>query len=314
MRKFCTFLLILPSWAAVVCGCVFWRCPKKCVYLRLLSVNQKESMVMAFDKTNIFAARDLERLREEGPADYVAHVICTAGRAEFTFDGRDFALCAGETMIILLRRLVERLHCSVDFAGMCLDVRQSFLEACTPRSNYGIRGSLALHENPVMRPDGRRFARLCGDFEQIELRLSDDENPWQEETLMCAAQMMFLDYFELHAAGRGEAVVSAQDADLMERFLRLLERGDYVKHREVGHYAAALFVTPKYLSEVCKGVSGRAAGYWITRFALIHIRRLLRAREMSFTQISDFFGFSSPAYFSRFVQKHLGTSPSGFRQ
>ena len=79
-------------------------------------------------------------------------------------------------------------------------------------------------------------------------------------------------------------------------------------------FADKLFVTPKYLSEVCKSVSGKTANYWITRFTIIHIRRLLQQREKSFTEIAYMFDFSSPAYFSRFVQKHLGKTPTNFRE
>ncbi|MGF0097582.1 helix-turn-helix domain-containing protein [Prevotella sp. SGI.027] len=75
-----------------------------------------------------------------------------------------------------------------------------------------------------------------------------------------------------------------------------------------------MFVTPKYLSEVCKIVSGKTAFYWINRFTTIHLRRLLKEHELSFKQISDQFGFSSLAYFSRYVQKNLGMPPSAFRE
>ena len=125
---------------------------------------------------------------------------------------------------------------------------------------------------------------------------------------------MFLDFFDAHAFHNGLSNVSFQDTDIITRFMQMLEHGDYVKHREVGYYADKLCVTPKYLSEVCKSMSGKTANYWISRFTTIHIRRLLQERKMTFTQISDFFDFSSPAYFSRFVQKHLGTSPTNFRE
>ena len=47
----------------------------------------------------------------------------------------------------------------------------------------------------------------------------------------------------------------------MERFLALLERGDFRKNRDIGYYADKLCVTTKYLSEVCKKVSGFPANY-----------------------------------------------------
>lgn len=47
---------------------------------------------------------------------------------------------------------------------------------------------------------------------------------------------------------------------------------------------------------------------------ILDISRLLRDKSLSFVQISDMFGFSSPAYFSRYVQNYLGVNPSEYRE
>ena len=269
---------------------------------------------MSFNKSNLIVERDLKRLGTAELKDYVVHIICMRGRFDFMFDGNPFLLKSGEAMIVGVQQLLEHLRTSADLDVMCVYMKSDFLELCTPRSNYGIKGALALYAYPVMQMDARRFEQLRQDFVQIEQRLLNTENPFQEDILICATQMMFLDFFDIHAAQNGLTNISFQDTDIIARFMQMLERGDYVKNREVSYYADKLCVTPKYLSEVCKGVSGRTANYWITRFVIIHIRRLLKEREMTFTEISDLFEFSSPAYFSRFVQKHLGVSPTNFRE
>ena len=100
----------------------------------------------------------------------------------------------------------------------------------------------------------------------------------------------------------------------MSRFLAMLEEGTYRRIREVSYYADALCVTPKYLSEVSKRVSGYAANYWINRYTTLDIARMLRDKSLTFVQISDLFSFSSPAYFSRYVQRNLGMNPTQYRE
>ena len=100
----------------------------------------------------------------------------------------------------------------------------------------------------------------------------------------------------------------------MNRFLSMLEEGVYREHREVTYYADRLCVTSKYLSEVSKKASGYAANYWINRYTALDISRQLRNKSLTFVQISDMFGFSSPAYFSRYVQQNLGVKPSDYRE
>ena len=40
----------------------------------------------------------------------------------------------------------------------------------------------------------------------------------------------------------------------------------YRTHRDIAYYADQLCVTPKYLSETCKSISGCGAAYWINRY------------------------------------------------
>ena len=81
----------------------------------------------------------------------------------------------------------------------------------------------------------------------------------------------------------------------------------------MAYYADRLCVSPKYLSEVTNLVSGHSAIYWIHRFATLEISRLLREKNLTPTEISDRFGFSSLSYFTRFVRRTMGMMPSDLR-
>ena len=94
----------------------------------------------------------------------------------------------------------------------------------------------------------------------------------------------------------------------------MLDAGEYRQHREGTYYASKLCVTAKYLSQICKNVSGHSANFWINRYTILDISKRLLDRSLSFVQISDMFNFSSPAYFTRYVQRNLGMTPSDFRQ
>lgn len=126
-------------------------------------------------------------------------------------------------------------------------------------------------------------------------------------------QSLILYFFDFHASLNQESDVSTRYASIMNSFITLLENGEYRTHREVTWYADQLCVTSKYLSEVSKSVSGYAANFWINRYTALDISRLLRDKTLSFVQISDMFGFSSPAYFSRYVLHNLGVNPTEYR-
>lgn len=246
--------------------------------------------------------------------DYLSHALCTGGRCAFRFNGKEFELQEGDVMIVRRGKLIEDVRPDSKFCVTNVMVAAEFIAASTPaRSNYGVKGQLALFMNPVMHLDASQYALCRKDLDNIAFRLSQTDHHFREELLMNAVQAMILDFFDFHSHQYREQEVSVQSASIMTRFLSMLENGDYRTHREVSWYADKLCITPKYLSQVSKEVSGCAANFWINRYTILDISRLLRDKSLSFVQISELFCFSSPAYFSRYVQRYLGTNPTEYR-
>ena len=117
------------------------------------------------------------------------------------------------------------------------------------------------------------------------------------------------------APGIGGDLGCTQDSlrPLLRQFIEMLYQGEYVRHRDLSYYASHLCITPHYLSEICKKVGGEPASYWIDRFTLHEVIRCLNRKELPLTEIVERMNFSSLSYFSRYVQKRIGVSPSEYR-
>jgi len=102
-------------------------------------------------------------------------------------------------------------------------------------------------------------------------------------------------------------------AALFNEFLTALQHSR-VKHRPVEHYAAEMCITPKYLTVLCKKVSGKTANEWITEYTIADIEYYLRNTDLSIKEISHRLGFESPSFFGRYVRQHLGCTPLGYRE
>ncbi|MDE5814905.1 MAG: AraC family transcriptional regulator [Alistipes sp.] len=265
-------------------------------------------------RNDIIVADRLGVVPTDSDEEYLAHLLCLNGVCRYRFNEQDFEMHAGDLSIIRKRKLVERVEPSDDFHYKIIYAKPGFVELCTPQSNYGMKGSLALFLNPVMHLTPEQQIVCRRDIERLEERIADTEHRFYRETLVNAMQAAILDFFDFHARLYGENDISTQNASIMNRFLKMLEEGTYREHREVTYYADCLCVTSKYLSEVSKRVSGYAANYWINRYTILDITRQLRDNSQTFVQISDMFGFSSPAYFSRYVQQNLGVKPSDYRE
>lgn len=267
--------------------------------------------VVTFDK--IIISDTLKGVGAGRLEDYLAHALCVDGTMEFDFNGNHFTMRKGDLIIVRKGKLIENVITSDDFKVRVIYIDSCFIEHCTPQSNYGMKGQLALFMNPVMQLNDKQFSLCMKDFDSVEYRVRTTGFVFYEESIRCAVQLMILDFFDFHAYNYGEDSVSSQYAVIMNKFLAMLENGDYRKNREVSYYASELCVTAKYLSEICKKTSGHSANFWINRYTILDISRLLRNKKFTFVEISDLFRFSSPAYFSRYVQRYLGMKPTDYR-
>lgn len=150
------------------------------------------------------------------------------------------------------------------------------------------------------------------DLELLELCIKDTEHRFYREMLINAMQTAILDFSIF-------MLVSMMKATFQHRCLHhtsFLENagGWYIPRTQGGILLCRLFV---YYVEILVGsvkkVSRYAANYWINRYTIFDISRLLSDKSLSFVQISDMFSFSSQAYLSRYVQQNLGFNPTEYR-
>lgn len=245
--------------------------------------------------------------------EYLGHALCLDGMCRIVFNGQKLEMKKGDLMIVRKGKLIEKIRQEENFRVIMIYVSAKFIELSTPQSNYGMKGQLALFLNPIMHLTQVQFEQCRKNFENLRVRLEQTQHHFYRDLMINTVQTLILDFYDFHASLYQEEDVSTQYATIMNKFLGLLENGEYRTHREVTWYADKLCVTSKYLSEVSKNVSGYAANFWINRYTILDISRLLRDKSLTFVEISDIFNFSSPAYFSRYVQHHLGLKPTEYR-
>lgn len=262
---------------------------------------------------NIVITNNLSDIYAPEYAGFLGHALCTGGSCRIWFNGKELEMKAGDLMIVRRGKLIEKIRLDNGFQVTAILISSKLIELSTPQSNYGMKGQLALFLDPIMRLTPQQYEQCRRNFDNVQSRLRQTGHHFYRDMIINKVQALILDFFDFHASLYNESDISTQYAITMNNFLQLLENGEYRHHREVTWYADKLCVTSKHLSDVSKTVSGYAANFWINRYTTLDISRLLRDKSLSFVQISDMFGFSSPAYFSRYVLKNLGVNPTEFR-
>ena len=246
-------------------------------------------------------------------AGQIVHILCCDGSMGFTFQDTRYDISVNDYVILPNAELGSGFSASNDFRGILMSLSEAFVASIAIRSNYGIIGHLSLLQNPVMKLSARDF-RICeAALRYLRMRMEEKEYLFREELLGSLLTAHILDLYDIHARCRNASSLSEHTASLLRSFIELLYNGEYMRNRDLNFYATHLCITPHYLSEICRKASGRPATYWIDRFTIQAITRLLRQKELSLTTIAERMNFSSVPYFSRYVQKRIGVPPSEYR-
>lgn len=101
--------------------------------------------------------------------------------------------------------------------------------------------------------------------------------------------------------------------DLAMRFFKELA-GHFKEERSVQFYADLLYVTPKYLTQAVKEITGRPAGQVIDEMVIMEAKVLLGDPSFSVAQVAESLFFSDQFFFSKFFKNHTGTTPTEYRR
>lgn len=110
----------------------------------------------------------------------------------------------------------------------------------------------------------------------------------------------------------GKITLSRKEAITM-RFSKLLV-DHFKEERSVLFYAEQLTVTPRYLTQTVKEVTGKSAGGLIDEMVILEAKALLNNLSMSIAQVAEKLYFSDQFFFSKYFKRHTGLTPSEYRK
>lgn len=256
----------------------------------------------------------MEALAACRTTDRIVHMLCIRGSLSFLQLGVHYNLGPGDYAIIPNAAIAGDFAASADLEAILMTLSADVGSRLALRSSYGIVGHMSLLRNPVMKLTPEASERCRVDLLRLKARQHEKDHLFREEMLGHLLAAHILDLYDWHARASSAKDVPDRAAALLRRFINDLAAGAYRTHRDLGWYAARLCVSPHYLSELCRRTSGRGAGYFIDFFTVQEIARRLCDKRERIQSIADSLAFSSESYFTRYVKKHLGTTPGAFRR
>jgi AraC-like DNA-binding protein len=245
--------------------------------------------------------------------DYNAIVHCRKGLVQLEIGGKEqVRVQAGKLLLVPARKLLHPMMVSTDVDVAILLISDSILKRVLgPQLDIWNR-AMYLKETYVI--DGQRWTDALklysrGVFRGAELHLFNDIVLAFLRVLLLIICEELLQTEPIHITNE---VSTDRDKTLFRQFLDLLSQ-EPQKRQQVNYYAEKLCITPKYLSTVCRKVSGKSPIHWITDCVMEDSYQLLRTTDLTVKEISNKLGFPNSSFFGQYFREHAGLTPIEYR-
>lgn len=266
---------------------------------------------------------DIEKLPELSTMKLKFNVFggCIEGKMELDVNDKHYVVLPGQVFICPSNQIISNLMISPDlkFQSMCLTDRiiQQLLSTNVDIWNRAVyvRAEKVWSPVPGHNPDtAQQMMSLLHDI------IEEKGNPFREEMVRSLLQIILLGFCAVQKVieeKEGEQPLtlyrSPQGKVIFSKFCELI-RDEEIKHQPVYYYAEKLCISAKYLSFVCKEITGKSANEFIQQAVVDEITHYLRNTSLSVKEIAGRLGFSNISFFGKYVKSRLGVSPNEFRK
>ncbi len=243
-------------------------------------------------------------------ADATNAIFFTHGSADIQINMVDHHIVA-PCMVILMEGMVVKLASrSADSAFDALVISKRLTDSILTEGNVSVQLRSLIIQDPVFPIDGHGMILKAFNYLlTVLVRMSD--NPYRIEAVKHMTLTLFCGFALSRLKDEKDRNISRKD-EVAKRFLGLV-RENYGKERSVAWYADAMCLTPKYLSQVVKDITGKPALDWIDEFTIVESKALLKSTDLTIDQISTKLNFMSSSLFGKYFKRVTGLSPREYR-
>lgn len=239
--------------------------------------------------------------------------LCRKGWAHISINLKEYRVVP-HTQVVLMPGSIVRVHevsddCCADYFDFSADM---FHEACM-RFDANFFGFL--REEPCYIFTSTRAKAIEGLMYGAAIIYADKENIFRYQIARNHLQCFLLDLYDKirRKLNHVQLDSGSRQEEILKKFIHLVSK-HCTSEREVNFYANELCISTKYLTSICRNLTGEPAKKVIDKFVTLEIKVLLQASEFSIQEIADRLSFPDQSYLGRFFKRHEGLSPKEYQQ
>ena len=249
--------------------------------------------------------------------DAVTIILVTKGSVEFEINRCRMRAHQNSAAVLSVTHLVRMTECSDDFEGICLMVGEDFMNEMDSvdmiyrRIRYGVK----LYDKPLVEVSGCGSTVLSTRLRELQLAIKNCGHLYYKDVILNRLFAFYLDLSDIIDRSKTftDSKHTARRESIVKKFIELLTSRYRTEHK-VDYYAACLNISPHYLTQIVKEITGRSVSDFIYGMLYSESRSLLSESQMSIQEISLKLNFADQSSFGKFFKRRSGLSPLDYRK
>ena len=246
--------------------------------------------------------------------DIYIFMLCLTGKASVYMNEKTYTIQKNDLFVCLPDIILENGLISVDFKCYCLCMSSKYVQQVAPVTSQIWNYQMFFKKTPLLSLAPDEASLFCQYYELIRSKLTTSSNVHLSEVINALLSAFIYEFLDVvnHLIQISPSPFSSGEY-LFRSFVDMIA-SSYPKKRSVSYYAEQLHVTPKYLSCVCKDISGQSCSKLIDQYVTKDIEYLMKRTQKTIKEISNELDFPDISFFGKYVRKHFGTSPRALRE
>lgn len=238
--------------------------------------------------------------------------VCFKGRMQLDINDSPYQVKPNDILICLPNAYIKNAWLSPDFECDILCLSPRVVTDFISENRLWDKINM-LSAYPIIHVDNEtlHILELC--MKMLQEKLQASRSRYKKEIVYSVVKTYLLELLENINMDEPFQKVFSRKEILFKNFMKLIT-SQTIKPRSLTWYSDKLYVTPKYLSTICKEVSGKTAFVWINEYVVNDIKHLLLNTDKSIKEIVDYYKFPNCSFFGKYIRQHTGYSPGEYRR
>lgn len=281
-----------------------------------LNVNQATQEVSPEKFKDLFLIH-IEAPDQKSPTSYLFEdcfvFLCIEGNETLYINEKQYSITSNTILIVPPNYLIRKLEGTYNFNAKAIFFPIDLVVKHFNGKDYNL--SEMARSVSCFNVSDERMNELLEFYTFLEKQYKKAVNPFSSLIISNLVFTFLVKIREIYSSENETDNLEDKPSkiSITERFFSLVS-ANYTKERSLSFYADSMCLSPKYLSSTIKRTTGRPALVWINEYVILKAKFLIKASDMSLSEISDYLNLPNQSFFSRLFKKYTGLTPKEYHK